>query len=291
MIAQAPERRPPVAVIFDSSLDSIDHVLTLAMLLAANSNRDIRLSSVSTSRHNLRAAAFCDLVCRFYNVNNLPIGMFDGGTAEASLPAMMEAPLSRTNADGRPLYNRRVEKFNDTADAVALIRNALTAQQDQNAVIVLAGSPANLLRLIALPGTADLIKRKARSLVAASTNVSDKLLAAWPGPVVMSGADIGEALRFPGQSIEQDFPWATNHPVLDAYRAAGTMPYDAPAPAMAAALYAMNPNEQHFTLAEAGKHRRLQEDPAHRENVLKTYRQLVSTKPPEPGRGARGFQP
>jgi hypothetical protein len=108
---------------------------------------------------------------------------------------------------------------------------------------------------------------------------------------VIAGPEIGQSLRFPAESIEQDFVWATNHPVLDAYRAAGSMPYDAPAGAMAAALYAMNPNEPHFTIAEAGKHRRIQEDPALREKVLKAYRQLVSTRPPEPGRGGRGAQP
>jgi hypothetical protein len=32
------------------------------------------------------------------------------------------------------------------------------------------------------------------------------------------GFEIGQALPFPARSIEQDFCWAPEHPVMDAYR-------------------------------------------------------------------------
>ena len=45
-------------------------------------------------------------------------------------------------------YSRGIHKLNDTADPVAVIRNALSAQFDQNAVVVMAGPATNLVRLL-----------------------------------------------------------------------------------------------------------------------------------------------
>jgi mono/diheme cytochrome c family protein len=320
---QAPQRKPVTGLIFDSSLESIDQVLGLALLFGFEGRREVRLASVSSSRNNLKTAAFLDLICRFYagepaggfapNRNVLPIGMFDGGTTSAPTAPMLEAALSK------PGYKRSIEKLTDTADAVALIRNALTAQTDENAAVVLAGPPANLLALLALPDGNRWATRKARVLTIAAGRFDGpqadpvlkndaagfrKLLAEWPGPVVFAGAEIGEALAFPAASIESDFAWAPNHPVVDAYRASQSMPYDAPTRAMAAALYAAQPDEGYFRLSEPGtinvlddgraqftpsangRHRYLIVDPAQKERVIQTYTKTASAKPPAPqGRG------
>src|SRR6185503_19098572 len=106
--------------------------------------------------------------------------------------------------EGKPAYNRAIEKLNDTADPVALIRNALTAQQDQNSVVVLAGPSVNLLGLLALPEGKKLVQKKVRTLVIAAP-VEAKLLSEWPSPTVSAGAELGEAFPFPGAGIEEDF--------------------------------------------------------------------------------------
>jgi hypothetical protein len=119
-------------------------------------------------------------------------------------------------------------------------------------------------------------------------------------------------LPYPGDSINKDFAWSTApHPLVDAYRAFKTMPYDAPTPGMAAALYAVHPDDGYFKLSEpgtitvlddgrtkftpgpGGKHRYLIADPAQKEKITKLYTTLVSTKPVPPvftgrGRGGRG---
>ena len=51
-----------------------------------------------------------------------------------------------------------------------------------------------------------------------------KLLAEWPGPIVMAGAELNDALPFPGGSLDTIAAWAPNHPVVDAYRAFKPMP-------------------------------------------------------------------
>ena len=159
---QAPERRQPLGIVFDSSIDDgIDRVLGLALTLAYHSKQEARLLSLSTSRNNLKIAGFCDAMERFYTTN-LSIGMNEKGAAATTLPPMLVAPMTKTTPEGRMVYNRLVEKLNDTADPVALIRNALTAQQDQTAAVILAGNPVNLLGLLALPGSKAVIQKKVR---------------------------------------------------------------------------------------------------------------------------------
>jgi hypothetical protein len=82
------------------------------------------------------------------------------------------------------------------------------------------------------------------------------------------------------------------------------MPYDAAAPALAAMLYAVQPDGDFFKLSDPGtisvlddgqtrfvpaadgKHRYVIVDPAQKERVLETYTAMVSAQPaPRPGRG------
>jgi hypothetical protein len=291
---QTQERRPTPAVIFDSSIeDEIGQVLALTMLLAYESRREIRMASLSVSRNNLKIAAFCSLMARFFGMSPA-IGMAADGPSSTTVPPMIEAVLTKRTEDDKPMYAPAVSRMNDTADPVALIRNALTAQQDQNSVVILAGPPINVLGLLALPGSQQLIQKKVRTLVVAApfkdTEGMKKVLAEWPSPVVSAGEDLGQALPFPAESIEKDFEWAANHPLVDAYRAAKTMPYDARSTAMAAVLYAIHPEDNFFGLSDTSelpqnKHRQLATNPESTARVIQSYREAVSTKPPESRRG------
>ena len=293
---QAPERKPPPALVFDSSLqDEIGQVLALTMLLAYESRREIRVTSLTVSQNNLKVAAFCDLMSRFFGAAP-PIGMATSGTSRTDVPPMLQAALAKRTAEDKPTYVRTIDRLNDTADPVALIRNALTAQPDQNSVVILAGPPVNLLGVLALPGSKQLIQKKVRSLVLTEPfgNVDERtrLLAEWPSPAIVVPEDLGQSLAFPAEGIDKDFEWAMTHPLLDAYRAFKPMPYDASAAAMAAVLYAVHPEENYFKLSEPqGKQRQLVADMSKKDQIIQAYRQVVSTKPPEPRRGARGAQP
>jgi hypothetical protein len=293
---QAQERKPTLAVVLDSSIeDEIGQVLALSMLLAYDYKREIRLTSLSVSRNNLKIAAFCDVMSRFFRASPV-IGMEANGPSKASVPPMIQAVLTKRTEDDKPTYVRNINRLNDTADPVALIRNALTAQPDQNSVVVLAGPPVNLLGLLALPESKQLIQKKVRTLVAAEP-FNDavgmtKLFAEWPGSVVLAPVDLGQSLPFPCECIEKDFQWAANHPLVDAYRAARTMPYDAPATAMAAVLYAAHADDNVFTLSgldPQSKRQQLAPNPDYSDRIIKTYKEVVSTKP-EPRRGGRGAQ-
>jgi len=210
------------------------------------------------------------------------------------------------------VYTPGIRKLNDTAEVRALIRNAFTAQQDQDSVVVLTGPATNLAAVLDLYGAKDLIARKVRLLsvaagsfagpapergIKADIPAAKKLFAEWPTAIVAAVSEIGEAIRYPASSIEKDFAWATDHPVVDAYRAFHAMPYDAPTTAMAAVLHAVRPKEGYFRLSEPGqiqisdeghtrfvpspqgKHRYLIFDPAQKERVLQAYTEITSAKP------------
>jgi inosine-uridine nucleoside N-ribohydrolase len=321
------EEKPPVGIAFDSDLgNSIDDILALALLYGLENRKpsESRLISLSVTKSNLKAAAFCEAVDRFYSQITSrqiperfrrdappPIGLSLDGKMAADTP-LLTAPLSKQDKDGKPLYAHQIHKPTDTADAAALIRNGFTAQFDQNAIVVLTGPATNLAHVLDLKGAKELIAAKVRFLaVAAGTYPSGpadsaiqtdipaarQLFAEWPTPIVAVSSEVGEQARFPGAVIEKGFPWAPSHPIIDAYKAFQPMPYDAPTTSLAAALYAVRPEEGYFQLSEPGtitvaedggtkftpsadgKHRYLTLDPAKQELVVKTYADIVSAEP------------
>ncbi|MGO9262189.1 MAG: hypothetical protein ACLQU1_38690 [Bryobacteraceae bacterium] len=311
-------QKPSLGVVFDCDMGAIGDALALAMLFGFQGKNESRVISVSITRASLPAAAFTEVLTRFYlgdpgpfGPGNLPIGVTEGGKLRDD-PPMTAAVLSRQTAEGKPQYPSSIRKWNDTADPAALIRNAYTAQFDQNAITVLAGPATNLVATLALPGAKDLISRKSRYLVAALGTFPDgppdpaaqadlaaakALFTDWPGPIVAAGAEVGAALPFPGASIDKDFAWSPAHPLADAYRAVKPMPYDAVSSALAAVLYAVRPQETYFKLSEPGalsvlddgrlrftpspdgKHKYLIADPAQKDRVTQAYTELASTKP------------
>lgn len=299
--------KPPVGVVFDCDMgNTIDDALALALLYGLQGKNTLRVISVSVSKPNLKAAEYCDVVTRFYSGE--PGGFFAPAPIGLALaprmdpdPAMVTAPLARQNAEGKPQYSCGISKLNDTADPIAQIRNALTAQFDQNAVVVLTGPATNLAGVLDLPGTHELIARKVKFLCAADFGrdlpAARKLLAEWPTPIVFAGPELGDALPYPAASIEKDFAWSPAHPIVDAYRAYKPMPYDAPSWAMTAVLHAARPAEPDFKLSDPGtltvlddgrirfaasaqgKHHQLIYDPEQKEKIIQIYTELASAKP------------
>lgn len=315
--------KPPAGIIFDCDMgNSIDDALAMALLYGLDGKNEVRVVSVSVSKSNLKSAALCEAIGRFYSGavsgafnaagRTLPVGMSTEGKMPEDTP-MLTVPLAKKTPEGTPLYGHGIEHLNDTAETPALIRNAFTSQHDQNSIVVLTGPATNLARVLALPGVKELISRKVRYLslmggsflpnadpefnIKMDIAAAKRVFAEWPTPIVASPFEVGEALLFPAESIEKDFAWSPAHPVVDAYRAYKSMPYDAETWDMTAMLYAARPNEGYFKLSEPGtitvlddgrtkftssaegKHRYLILDQAQKDRIIKTYRELASAKP------------
>ena len=316
---------PTVGILFDSDLgNSIDDVLALALLFGFDDKREIRVVATTVSKPNLKAAALCEAIGRFYagavsgafnaRGRTLPVGLATQGKHPDDTP-ILTVPLAKTTPEGKPAYQHGIERLLDTADPATVLRNALTAQDPQNAIMVVTGPATAAAKMLALAGVDKSIAETVRYLVIAAGAYPDgepdpavrddidaarKVFAGWPTPVVAVGREIGEAIRYPAASIENDFAWAPSHPVVDAYVAAHPMPYDASTTAMAAVLYAVRPEEDYFQLSEPGtitvgddgrthltasaegKHRYLILDPAQKEKILAVYTEMASNKPTPP---------
>jgi hypothetical protein len=301
--------------------NDIADVLALALLYGLEGKNEARLTGTSVSKANLHAAAFCDAIARFYAGQvsgafgavgrTLPVGLADDRTLPEDTP-MLTATLSKLTPEGKPAFPSDIHRLTDTAPVDVLIRNALTAQQDQSVVMLMSGPANDLVKVLDLPGAKEWVEQKVKFLAVAAGSFPDgppepniranivaakRLFAEWPTTIIAAGKEVGAALPYPGSSIEKDFSWNPNHPVADAYRAYKAMPYDAPVAAMAAALYAVRPQEGYFKLSDTGRiavlddgrtrfspsaegrHRYLIVDPAQHERVIAAYTELASAKP------------
>lgn len=312
---------PPVGVVFDCDLgNQIDDALALALLYGLDGKNECRVVATTISKPNLKAAALSEVIGRFYAGEvsaafnavgrTLPVGLATEGKYVEDTPMM--TVLAKQTPEGKPLYAHGIHRLTDTADPVDVLRNALSGQQPQNAVVVVTGPLSNLAAMLKFNIVKPLIPERARMLVIAGGAYPEgkadpgiqadvvaarKVFAEWATPIVVVGSEVGEAIPFPAASIEKDFAWSTAHPVVDAYKAHQPMPYDAPTTAMAAVLYAVRAKDNLFQLSEPGtisvlddgrtkftpslrgRHRYLIVNAAEKSKVQQAYVEIASAKP------------
>lgn len=265
----------PVGLIFDTDIgNDIDDALALGVIHALQSRGECRLLAVTINKDEPTAGSFVDLVNTFYGRSGIAIGTIRGGkTPEAS---RYTNPVVKATDNGHARYPRKLASGNDAPDSVELLRTTLAGQPDASVVIVAVGFSTNLARLLDTPGDGknamtgrELVASKCRllSMMAGQFggenrrpeyNVVTDLPSAkavfnrWPTPIVASGFEIGDAILYPGKSIETDFAYASHHPLADAYRAYDRMPYDRPTWDLTSVLYAVRPDRGYFGLSQPG---------------------------------------
>jgi hypothetical protein len=296
------EGKQPLGVVFNTSMSRPDAVLALALLYGFQGKRESRIGSVSVNGAGLGAAIFCDIVQRFYtpgperNANQV---LMPGLAADGPMPpdsAMVKAVVEAK-------YPRSIKRVSDTSLPEAVIRNGVIFNAE--AVMILSARATYLAKSLDLDGVKDLFKQRVKMLVVVDSGdpqdvpAMRKVLTEFPAPVVFCGREVGDALPFPGASLDKDFAWAPAHPIVDAYRAFRPGTYDFPSYDLAAVLHAVHPDKGFFALSEpggitvgdeggmrfkpgAGKARSLILDPAQKEKILQTFVELSSAKPPAP---------
>ena len=314
-------------ILYDSDFGrGIDSVLALGLLHGFAGKVQARISALTINYACLPAAQLCDVVEAFYRkpvadpaaayLAAPAIGILEAAGKTVAEPALIQATLSQKGEADKPKWRSTIKRWNDTAVPEILMRNALEAQQDANAVMVMTGAATNLARLLALHDIQPLIQAKVKMLVVAggrfapgtadaafaSDAAAAKLvLAEWPAPIVFCGREIGEQILFPFHSIENDFSYAPAHPVVDAYRSCKATPYNATTCAVAAMLYAVRPSDGYFSAGKpgtvslssdgrtvysesvAGKHSYLTAVPAKQSEMIQKLTEMVSAKPVFPG--------
>lgn len=291
----------PIGVVYITSMSRPDAALALAELYGFQGKRESRMGSVCVVGSGLGAAAYCDLVGRFYspgpprNANQvLPVGL----AAVDPMPA--DPPMVKPAVAGS--YDRTVKKLSDTSQAEAVIRNGVIFNAE--AVMILSAPATFLAKSVALQGVPELFQQRVKRLVIVDSGAKQdvaamrKVLATWPGPMFYCGREVGESLPFPGERIGKDFGWSQAHPVVEAYRAFREGTYDAPSYDLAAAYFAVHPDSKFFTtesgsLAVAddgafrftpgeGKVQSLKVDPAKKAELIEAFVAITSAKPVVP---------
>lgn len=251
----------PAKIIFDTDMgNDIDDALALAVLHSLQSRGEAEILAVTLTKDNKDAAPYVDILNHFYGRPNIPIGIVHNGKTPKDAP-MIAVPVAN------PAYPRRLKNYKDAPEAVQLIRQTLEKQPNQSVTIVQVGFFTNLARLLDQPGGKALIQSKVKQLVLMAGafpngkkeyNVyidlpaAQKVFAEWPTPIVTSGFEIGNTIKYPAISIENDFRYANPHPVAEAYRNYMKMPYDRQTWDLTAVLYAVRPNRGYFGLSENG---------------------------------------
>ena len=264
-----------VPVILDCEIGrTLDNVLTLGLLygLSMLEEPEAEVVSVSLTRSNLQAAAFVDAVGRFYSTQNLREFPERFRRYRGLSPGLDDTDAPNESDALSVEYPHEIHDRWATADPLALIRNALTAQEDGAAVVVLAGAATNLAGMMGLNGAIELIRSKAKRLVVAmddeqreaDAEAADEVRQRWPTPIVTV---LPTDVRFP---FETEFSWTDRHPIADVL---GASKRDLGTRGLAAALFAVRPEHELFGRPDPTKL-----DATH-PGLLDGYRQIVTAQP------------
>ncbi|MFN3159009.1 MAG: nucleoside hydrolase [Rubinisphaera brasiliensis] len=278
----AEDKPGPVPLIFDTDIgNDCDDVLALGMIHALQSRGDCELLAVTITKDHELAAPFVDAVNTFYGRGDIPIGVCD---SEVTTHEGKFNGLAAVKDDGEYRYPHDLESGEQALPAVALLRKTLAEAEDGSVVIAQVGFSTNLANLLQssgdefspLPGK-ELIEKKVRLLsimAGAFEKIPNKqgelrdyieynvfkdipsarrLADEWPTPIVWSGFEIGKALLYPHESIEQDYDYVDHHPVAEAYIRYIPPPHDRPTWDLTSVLYGVFPDRGYFDLSPAGR--------------------------------------
>lgn len=274
--AKAPEKSPSVNIIFETDMgNDIDDAIALDMLYKYVEAGDVNLLAVCLNKGGQSPAEYMDIMNTWYGHPEVPIGICSlamqnenhGYTAHVA---------GMKDEEGNPLFARTVTDVDALPEAVSLYRKILASQPDHSVTIASVGFSTNLVLLLdsqaddlsPLSGK-ELIAQKVKLLsvmaggfteehrpeynVLIDVPAAKKVFGEWPGEVVFSPFEVGDVIRYPATSIENDFTWAEPaQPLVEAYKAYLPMPYDRQTWDPTAVLYAVEGGDW-FTVSELGE--------------------------------------
>lgn len=267
----------PLTVIIETDLgNDVDDALALDLLYKYQDAGKIRLLAVNLNKNGQAPAEYADILNTWYGYPDTPVGIIrDGADCETDAVNYAKAVVDLKDSLGNPLFARSHPDYDNYPEAVTLYRKLLAGEPDNSVVIASVGFSTNLIRLLETPADEyskltgkELVEKKVKLLVTMAGCFNDPSLheynvvkdipaakvifGEWPTPVVTSPFEVGIQIQYPAASIENDFGWAPQHPVVEAYKAYLRMPYDRPTWDPTAVLYAVEGGDW-FTVSEPGR--------------------------------------
>lgn len=262
-------------VIFETDIgNDVDDALALDMLYKYVEWGQVDLLAVMINKDAPAPAEYMDIMNTWYGHTDIPVGIVRNGSDDP-WGQYAQKVVDLKNEDGTPMFARSRKSYDDLPDAHMLYRQILAKQPDASVVIATVGFSTNLARLLDTPADEyspltgkELVAKKVKLLSAMAGNISElehheynvvkdlpaavKVFAEWPTEIVVSPFEVGRAIKYPGESIENDFTWAPKHPMVEAYKAYLPMPYDRPTWDLTSVLYAVE-GDSWFTMSEPGR--------------------------------------
>lgn len=265
----------PTPLIFETDIgNDIDDALALGVIHALESRGECKLLAVTINKDNPHCAPFVDLVNTFYGRGEIPIGVVRNGKTPED--GRFVRQVSEARDGDQPRYAYDLASGREAPEAVGLLRKTLAEQPDGSVVIVSVGFSTNLARLLDSPGDEvsplsgeKLTAQKCRLLSVMAGNFSRpdapkeynvfidqpaaaKVFERWPTPIVASGYEVGNAIEYPGASIEHDYGYVKHHPLREAYYLYLEGAKDRPTWDLTSVLYAVRPERGYFGLSAPG---------------------------------------
>lgn len=273
----------PIKVIFETDMgNDVDDALALDMLIKYVEDRKIELLGISSNKRDEGSVEFIDALTTWYGYPEIPIGhVVNGQPCDDAVNYALET-VKMSDTEGNPLFSQSHSGDGHIIPSIEMYRKLLAAQKDSSVTVISVGFSTNLAQLLDSPADEysplsgkELVAKKVRNLVTMAgdfenNNPADsmtrfreynvvkdveaarKVFAEWPGEIVTSPFELGLDVCYPAQSIENDFNWVENHPVVEAYKVYLKMPYDRPTWDLTSVLYAVEGTDGYFTLSQSG---------------------------------------
>ncbi len=260
-------------VIFDTDMgNDVDDVLALQMLFNYEKQGLVTLKGISISKNNAHAIPFVDGLCRFNGFDDIPLGFaYNGVTPEDNTYLI---PTLKAEIDGETLM--KPQRFIDSGvpEGYLALRQWLSECEDGEVYLIATGPLTNIANLLNsgpdefsdLNGV-DLVKRKCLGLfimsgyytesqpeynVVCDIPASKTVYSKCPVRLVTSGWEVGAAVKYPHESILNDFGNPAQNPLSVAYMSYLPMPYDRECWDLTTVFDALEPDDSIFRRSESG---------------------------------------
>lgn len=263
-------------IILDTDMgNDIDDALALAMLYNYQKKGVINIEGICISKANPHTVPFIDMFNRYYGFPNIPLGYIGSNGKTPDGGAYLQQTL-QYETEGKLLFPSNADLSDNVPEAFSLQRKILAEAEDHSIDFIVIGFSSNVAKLLKSKGDEyspldgiDLVKKKAKTLYmmagmfsqppTAEYNVVEDIEAAkevfnqWPGPIIVSGFEIGETIKFPAKALLDAFPQYWEHPLVNAYFNFEKMPYNRETWDLTIVLEAIEGDSNFFKKSPTGK--------------------------------------
>lgn len=277
----AAEAPAPEKIIFETDLgNDVDDVMAMDMLYKYADEGKVDLLAIMINKPGEAPAKFADILNTWYGHPEVPVGVLhQGADCENDGVNYAKAVVNLKNQQGQPMFaGSNATPFDSLTLAPVLYRQILAAEPDSSVTIVSVGFSTNLAALLQTPADSispltgsELVARKVKNLYTMAGsfgpdgsdsdtreyNIIRDVPAAkivfeqWPTTIITSPFEVGQQIQYPGSSIANDFGWAPEHPMVEAYKSYLPMPYDRPTWDLTALLCAVE-GPEYFSVSQPG---------------------------------------